>query len=520
MKFNNLFKNKNTTYVLFLLLLAILQSFYFLVSGVESLETQIFFAICTFFIYVFFGSLSKKLLNFFIIFSFFVACVVFPIIKIYGVIDYSLINSVFYSNKVSGFSYLKTLNKDILLPLFFLAIFSLFLIQKRANICLNNKVKIFILVVLIFFPIRKFFISHKRNIYQYVYFLPLNKVLKINHYYLETKEDKLKFIKALKKPNSWKIIKKEERPIKKNIVVVIGESVRKDFLHSYGFPIKNTPFIDKSNCIQFDNYISVASHTVESLTRTIALADNLTDYNVSNNLITLSQKIGYKTYWISNQGMFGQYSSPVSEIGLQADFHYFLPKKNWKHQKDEEMLPHFKKIMKDTISHKMIVLHMQGSHPSASDRTGGVYDEFIKSKELSCYSKSIKDLDEFLKSVYVELVRADKDFEMVYFSDHGLKIKENGYILHSNNFKECYQVPLLLWNNKIKESKRIKATRTGKDFLHLFSEILGVKTENIKRNYLFLSEEKNDDKEIEVNTEDKKKYKDLESNPISLIFEE
>ncbi len=520
MKFKNLFKNKNTTYFLLLLILAIVQSFYFLVSGVEPWDTQIFFVICTFLIYILIGSFSKKLLNIFILFSFLVTCLIFPIIQIYGTIDYPLINSVFYSNKISGFSYIKTLNKNILLPLFFLAIFSFFLIQKKVKIRLGKKVKIIILVLLIFFPIRKYLIPHDENRYQYVYFLPLNKVLKINHYYSITKDDKKDFIDALKKPNSWKIIEKDKQATKRNIVVIIGESVRKDFLHSYGFPIKNTPFIDSSNCVQFDNYIAVASHTVESLTRTIALSENLTDYNVSNNLITLSKKADYKTYWISNQGIYGKYSSPVSEIGLQADFHYFLPKKNWKHQKDDAILPHFKKVMQDTVSHKMIVLHMQGSHPLVSDRTDGVYDEFVKSKEFSCYSKTIKDLDEFLKNVYTELVKRGESFDMIYFSDHGLKIREDGYISHSNGVKECYQVPLLLWSDKTKERKKIEATRTGKDFLHLFSEILGIKTANIKRSYQFLSEDKNDDKQIEVNTEDKKKYEDLENNPISLLFEE
>ncbi|MBS9766092.1 MAG: phosphoethanolamine transferase [Flavobacteriaceae bacterium] len=344
-------------------------------------------------------------------------------------------------------------------------------------------------------------------------------MLKISHYYLEAREDKENFINALKKSDSWEIVAKPKQLPKKNIVVVIGESVRKDFLHSYGFPIKNTPFIDNSNRIQFEDYISVATHTVQSLTHTIALSDNLIDYNVANNMISLSKKVGYKTYWISVQGMFGKYSSPISEIGLQANFHYFLPKNKWTHQKDDAMLPHFKKVMKDTAKQKVIVLHMQGSHPLVCDRTGGVYDEFIKSEELSCYNRSIKDLDEFLKNVYTELIKTGEDFDMIYFSDHGLKIKEDGYILHGNA-KECYQVPLLLWSNQIKSTKKIKATRTGKDFLYLFSEILGVKTENIQRNYQFVSEDKNDDKEIEVNTEDRKKYKDLESNPVSLIFEE
>ncbi len=510
---------KNYKPYIYILILSLLQSFYFLGSHEEPLHTKIFFTITSFLICILLGSFSKKLFNIFIIFSLLVTCVIFPTIKIYGAIDYPLINSVFYSNKISGASYLKALNSGILIPLFLLAIFSFFLVRKNMNFHLDNKFKIIALAILIFFPIRRGLINSNPDLYKYFYILPVNKVLKAGHYYFLTKKEKKNFINALKKSDSWKIIARPKELPKKNIVVVIGESVRKDFLHSYGFPIKNTPFIDDSNRIQFEDYISVATHTVQSLTHTIALSDNLIDYNVANNIISLSKKAGYKTYWISVQGMFGQYSSPISEIGLQANFHYFLPKDKWIHQKDDAMLPHFKEVMKDTAKQKVIVLHMQGSHPLACDRTGGIYDEFIKSDELSCYNKSIKDLDELLKNVYTELTKTGEDFDMIYFSDHGLKIKEDGYILHGNS-KECHQVPLLLWSNKIKETKKIKATRTGKDFLHLFSEILAIKTKNIQRNYQFISEDKNDDKEIEVNSNGRKKYKDLESNPIRLIFED
>ncbi|MBS9768855.1 MAG: hypothetical protein KGV44_15140, partial [Flavobacteriaceae bacterium] len=83
-----------------------------------------------------------------------------------------------------------------------------------------------------------------------------------------------------------------------------------------------------------------------------------------------------------------------------------------------------------------------------------------------------------------------------------------------------YDVPLLLWSNKITKPQKIKATRTAKDFLHLFSEILEVKTENIQRNYKFISEDKSDGEIFIYDwTPQPKKYKNLKSNPVSTVFE-
>ncbi len=160
---------------IYILILSLLQSFYFLGSQKDPLHTKIFFAITTFLIFIFLGNFSKKLLNIFIIFSFLVTCVVFPTIKIYGTIDYSLINSVFYSNKISGVSYLKVLNSGILIPLFLLAIFSFFLVRRNMIFRLGNKFKIISLVILIFFPIRRGLINSNPDLYKYLYILPVNK---------------------------------------------------------------------------------------------------------------------------------------------------------------------------------------------------------------------------------------------------------------------------------------------------------------------------------------------------------
>lgn len=64
-------------------------------------------------------------------------------------------------------------------------------------------------------------------------------------------------------------------------VVVVGESSRKDFMNCYGFPVNNTPFASSSPHIAFDNYISIGSSTVTSLTRALYFSKQINSYNKS-----------------------------------------------------------------------------------------------------------------------------------------------------------------------------------------------------------------------------------------------
>lgn len=234
---------KNYSAYLFLFILTLLQCFYFLVAETDAFQTKILFTLSTFVFYVLLGSFSKKLLNIFIVFSFLVTCFVFPVVKIYGAIDYGFVMSVFYTNTAEAFSYMKIVDGSIYIPLILLGIYTFFLVKKIQKINLNNWIKLIFLLLLLALPLRKIFIPFETKLHRYFYILPINKVVKSYVFYKETQKEYNYIKKESTKPSSWKIVSKPNKTPNKNIVVVIGESVRKDFLHSYGFPIENTPFI-------------------------------------------------------------------------------------------------------------------------------------------------------------------------------------------------------------------------------------------------------------------------------------
>ena len=111
-------------------------------------------------------------------------------------------------------------------------------------------------------------------------------------------------------------------------VIVLGESARKDYHHAYGYPIENTPFMSNSKGILIDGFRSAGTNTVSSLRLMLTLPNKEKwepNYNLS--LIDLVKSAGIKTYWLSNQGMLGEFDTPVSSLASKADETIFLKKR-------------------------------------------------------------------------------------------------------------------------------------------------------------------------------------------------
>ena len=164
---------------------------------------------------------------------------------------------------------------------------------------------------------------------------------------------------------------------------------------------------------------------------------------------------------------------------------------------------------------------MVGSHPALKDRVDAEYDEFIGNKDISYYNKSIKKLDNFLEKVYQDLRNHKRNFNLIYFSDHGLYLNEDSKFVHSDDYKNSYDVPLIIFGSDIDRMESIKARRVGKDFLYLLSELSGVKVKNFSQKYKFVSEEDNGEKKTIVISRDKKvEYDNLKYRSMNNILEE
>ncbi|WP_162505626.1 sulfatase-like hydrolase/transferase [Candidatus Arsenophonus triatominarum] len=146
-------------------------------------------------------------------------------------------------------------------------------------------------------------------------------------------------------------------------VVVIGESARRDFMHAYGFPINNTPFMNSANGILFTHYISAGATTQHSLINSLSIPPK-----IANNIISLAKKRGFMTYWLSNQGAVGFNDTPVAAIGKKADYSVFLKKGNFSDSRasnDAELLPEIAKAINSSQQKKSYRYSFNGQSPQS-----------------------------------------------------------------------------------------------------------------------------------------------------------
>ena len=71
--------------------------------------------------------------------------------------------------------------------------------------------------------------------------------------------------------SSWQ--KSERTGVPTDYVLIIGESARKDYFHSYGYPVENTPFLDNNFTVKVDGMKSGGTYTIGSLTNMLTVPD-------------------------------------------------------------------------------------------------------------------------------------------------------------------------------------------------------------------------------------------------------
>lgn len=277
----------------------------------------------------------------------------------------------------------------------------------------------------------------------------------------------------------WKII--SSSPKYNTYIVIIGESMRKDFMSLYGFQEKTTPFIDSIPKKFISNYISTAVNTTLSVPRILTYSDKNGVIKEENNIITLAKLAGFKTYWISSQGYTGQYNISSGRISNFADYTHF------DNQDDYSLLPEIKNAIQSK-ENKVIFVHIMGSHEHPCDRVKN-YDKTYntnKGELLNCYLSSYNKTDDFIKDIYNTLKDNGNSFSLAYFSDHALNmVNEYGQykIYRDDSIRQSYEIPFFTTSSDDEKTVEVNVTRSAYNFFNYFPTWIGVETNITPKGY-------------------------------------
>ncbi len=276
-------------------------------------------------------------------------------------------------------------------------------------------------------------------------------------------------ISCIKKQRRLKNLKTEidlnAKIEKKNdilVILVVGETARRANFSLYGYERETNPLLAKLDIERVDNATSCGTSTNESLPCIFSPESRVCfENNKKESLLNTLLRLNLKSYWLENN--FGGCYGICDKVHVSR----------FNGEPDGQMLPEFDKILHKVAKEKdqqMIVLHQNGSHgPLYKDRFEAGFDKFVpicktaevakctKDQLVNTYDNTILYTDYFLAEVIKKIETTSKPTILIYASDHGESLGENGFFLHGFPYsiapKEQKEIPFLIYTSKSYKAK-------------------------------------------------------------------
>ncbi len=278
-----------------------------------------------------------------------------------------------------------------------------------------------------------------------------------------------------------------ENDLNGTIILVIGESASRDYMHAYNpkFPFDNTPWLESKlektfptpklpddakinpdyevtaentpnltptagKFIILRNVYASWTQTVPVLQRALTEQSQYNDkeFFESVSIVDAARKAGFKTYWFSNQGRYGEFDSATTLVAKTADISEWTDDTfDFTELEDGILLKFFDKV--DPNGKNFIVFHLMGSHIYYNSRYPRKFKKWV-TKDGSgmmlaapSYANSILYTDFVLSKIF-DYAKANLNLQtLIYFSDHGedLEISHNPDVFRF----EMLRVPMFVY---------------------------------------------------------------------------
>ena len=199
---------------------------------------------------------------------------------------------------------------------------------------------------------------------------------------------------------------------------------------------ENTPNLSPvdGDFIIFQNAYASWSQTVPVLQRALTEQSQYNDkeFYKSVSIIDVAKKAGYKTFWFSNQGRYGEYDSAVTLVAKTADVAEWTDDAyDFSHKYDESLLEFLTTL--DANENNFVVLHLMGSHIYYNNRYPRSFKKWTTEDGTGmmtaapAYANTILYTDFILSKIFDYAAQNLNLQALIYFSDHGedLQISHN-----------------------------------------------------------------------------------------------
>ena len=290
----------------------------------------------------------------------------------------------------------------------------------------------------------------------------------------------------------------------KNIILIIGESLQRGHMSLYGYGIETTPLLEgleaSGNLIKFSDTISPYATTNQVLMRLLNFSNYESERQKawfrSLSIIDMFSLSGYRTFWISNQEAFGAHALSAKSAADRADGETFLSKSNLyetvRIKPDGALLPLINQAKAGQSERNFYVIHLIGNHMDYSLRYPEGFGKFSEAdiefklsadqkKVIAYYDNSVLYNDFVINEIFK--IFSTDDSLIVYLSDHGENLYENGRLGHGMESRFSYEIPLLFIGSREFLTanatlwQRLDAAKDkpfmSDDLAHLLADIIG-----------------------------------------------
>lgn len=284
------------------------------------------------------------------------------------------------------------------------------------------------------------------------------------------------------------------------VIMVLGETARSDHFSLNGYERETNPQLAREEVFSFREVASCGTSTAESVPCMFSIFGrdefDKERAHYTENVLDVMRHAGINVFWLDNNaGSKGVAKrTPFQSYRSEEINPVCNPE-----CRDEGMLAHLQEYIDDHPKGDLfIVLHQMGNHgPAYHKRYPESFARFqpvcttnqledCSDQEISnAYDNALLYTDDFLRRTIDLLKQNDADFEtaMLYVSDHGESLGENGLYLHGMPYllapKAQKHVPMILWfGEQMKQKQDLPAIRASLDhpYSHdnLFHTLLGL----------------------------------------------
>ncbi len=273
------------------------------------------------------------------------------------------------------------------------------------------------------------------------------------------------------------------------VVIAIGESTGRHHLGIYGYFRDTTPKLAarRRELALFADAIATHSHTIPSLMDALSLNERnaRTKPRRVLDIITLANRAGFTTAWLSNQSAVGVWNNLVSILARRARHVRYHSESGdpgpWRARYDDAMLGSLDDVLALPEARKLVFVHLMATHspycemiPAAFRSEDGsvfevgmdraVYGDALAPggatlfgdgeregklvRRVNCYDSAVRYVDTVLDAMIARLEAREEPSIFLYFADHGeAPLLDTGHDSRAHSHFHV-EIPLIVWMNE------------------------------------------------------------------------